>query len=228
MSATVHLLRPQSPPIAGFIRTGYTGHRKLLELEAAGRFVGLGAAAFGAVAGISHGVGQKETFKAGDWRKPASGGGGASARAYVHELDRYFKEDQLHAIFDTKGGRSRFGCNDTRCCPNGGEDMIENSYAHFLTQRHRQLDDLSSVPEGRRAEHFLFRHLDPAVRSARHAVRLKIADDQVSAAINEAKQRLVRLRDALGDLQESNVGQTRSRMVRFRGGVKNIGAVQGL
>jgi hypothetical protein len=106
--------------------------------------------------------------------------------------------------------------------------MIENSYAHFLTQRHRQLDDLSNVPEGRRAEHFLLRHLDPAVRSARHAVRLKIANDQVSMAINEAKRRLVRLRDALGHLQEANDGHTRSRMVRFRGGVKNVGVVQGL
>ena len=44
--------------------------------------------------------------------------------------------------------------------------MIESGYAHFLAQRHRQLDDLSSVPEIRRAEHFLLRHLDPAIRSA--------------------------------------------------------------
>jgi hypothetical protein len=88
-----------------------------------------------------------------------------------HELDRYFKEEQLQAIFNAKGGRSRFGCNDTKCCPHGGEDMIESGHVHFLPQRHRQLDELSSVPEARRAEHFLLRHLDPAIRSARYAAR---------------------------------------------------------
>jgi hypothetical protein len=200
-----------------------------LVVDMAGGLAALGAAAFGAVAGLSHGVGQKETFKAADWRKPPSGGGGggASARAYVHELDRYFKEDQLQAIFDAKGGRSRFGCNDTKCCPHGGEDMIESGHAHFLTQRHRQLDDLSGVPEARRAEHFLLRHLDPAIRSARHASRLKIADEQVMAAVGEAKMRLVRLRDALADLHETGETETRSRAVSFRGGTKAVSAVLG-
>src|SRR5271165_2651809 len=37
MAATVHVLRPQSPPIAGYHRVGHTGHRKLLDLHAAGR-----------------------------------------------------------------------------------------------------------------------------------------------------------------------------------------------
>ncbi|HEX4184124.1 MAG TPA: hypothetical protein VHY34_12785 [Caulobacteraceae bacterium] len=198
-----------------------------LVVDMAGGFAGLGAVAFGAIGGISHGVGQKESFKAADWRKPPSGGGGASARAYVHELDRYFKDNQLQALFGAKGGRSRFGCNDTKCCPHGGEDMIESSHAHFLTQRHRQLDDLSAVPEARRAEHFLLRHLDPAIRSARHAARLKIADEQVMAAVGDAKVRLVRLRDALADLNETGAADTRSRAVGFRGGAKAVSAVLG-
>jgi hypothetical protein len=42
----------------------------------------------------------------------------------------------------------------------------------------------------RRADHFLLRHLDPAVRSARYATRLRIADEKVAAAIDEAKGRL--------------------------------------
>jgi|SRR5208337_1959157 len=196
-----------------------------LVADMAGGFAALGAAAFGAVAGISHGVGQKESFKASDWRTPPSGGGGASARAYVHELDRYFKEDQLKAIFDTKGGRSRFGCNDTNCCLHGSEDMIESSHAHFLTQRHQQLQDLSSVPELRRADHFLLRQLDPAIRSARHAVRLKIGDGKVLEALEGAKVRLVRLRDALADLHETTKCETRSHALNFRGGAKGLSAV---
>ena len=37
MAATLHVLRPQTPPIAGYLRIGHTGHRKLLDLQAAGR-----------------------------------------------------------------------------------------------------------------------------------------------------------------------------------------------
>jgi len=206
---------------------GFLELNRPLVVDMAGGFAALSAVAFGAVGGISHGVAQKETFKAADWRKAPSGGGGASARAYVHELDRYFKDDQLRALFGAKGGRSRFGCNDTSCCPHGGEDMLENNHVHFLTQRHRQLDDLSGVPETRRAEHFLLRHLDPAVRSARLAARLKITDEQVMAAVGQAKVRLVRLRDALADLQETGTADKRSRAVSFRGGAKAVSAVLG-
>lgn len=192
-------------------------------IDLAGCFAGLAVAAFGAVGGIAHGVGQKESFKAGDWKKPSppKTGGGSATRTYLHELDRYFKEDQLKAIFDAKGGKSRFGCADTGCCPNGMEDMIENAHAHFLAQRSRQLDDLSSVPETRRADHFLLRHLDPAVRSARHAEKLKIADEKVAGAVVQAKSRLVRLRDALGDLQAQGEPETRSRTPVFRGGSRS-------
>ena len=37
MNATLHVLRPQTPPIAGYLRIGHTGHRKLAELHASGR-----------------------------------------------------------------------------------------------------------------------------------------------------------------------------------------------
>jgi hypothetical protein len=37
MAATLHVLRPQTPSVAGFLRVGYTSHRKLLDLQAAGR-----------------------------------------------------------------------------------------------------------------------------------------------------------------------------------------------
>jgi hypothetical protein len=206
---------------------GLHGIGRPLIADMAGGFSGLGAVAFGAVGGIGHGVGQKESFRAADWRKPPSSGGGAVTRAYIKELDRYFTEDQLQAIFDAKGGRSRFGCADTSCCQHGAEDMIENSHSHFLTQRHRQIDDLSGVPEDRRVGHFLLRHLDPAVRTARHATRLKILDEKVLMVVTQAKVRMVRLRDALADLDAKGTGETRSRAPNFRGGAKAVSAVLG-
>jgi hypothetical protein len=198
-----------------------------LVADMAGGFAALGSAAFGAVGGISHGVGQKESFAANDWRTPPTGGGGASARVYVHELDRYLKEEQLEAIFGAKGGRSRFACADTSCCPHGSEDMIENGHVHFLIQRHRQLDDLSSVPEDRRTGHFLLRHIDPAIRTARHAGTLKIQDERVRDVLAKAKKRLVRLRDALADLDAQETSETRSRSPAFRGGSPVLSAVLG-
>ena len=38
MPAQIHVLHPRVPPLAGFLRVGHTGHRKLEALQAAGRF----------------------------------------------------------------------------------------------------------------------------------------------------------------------------------------------
>jgi hypothetical protein len=38
MAGTVHVLHPHSAALAGFLRVGHTGHRKLDALIAAGRF----------------------------------------------------------------------------------------------------------------------------------------------------------------------------------------------
>lgn len=198
-----------------------------LIVDMAGGFAGLATMALGAVSGMSHGVGQKEAFKASDWNKPPSGGGGVSARAYVPELDRYFKEDQLGFIYAARGGRSRFSCNDGGCCPRGADDMFENAYGHFITQRHRQIEDISSTPELRRSGHFLLRHLDPAIRSARYGATLKIEDQKVAEAVNAAKVRLIRLRDALADLDSKGQPETSSPAAMFRGGAKGISAIIG-
>jgi hypothetical protein len=193
----------------------------------AGGLSGLAAAAFGVVGGISHGVGQKETFKVSDWHKPPSGRGGAKKRIYVPELDRSFKQEQLETLFGVRGARSRFGCNDTNCCAHGPEDMMENPQAHFITQRSRQLADLSDVPEPRRAEHLLLNHLDKAVRTARLASRLRSSDAALVKTLTATKTRLVGLHDALGDLRSTNSSATRSRTPKFRGNFANSSSAVG-
>jgi hypothetical protein len=190
---------------------------KPIVADYAGGLSALAAAAFGSVGGICHGMNQKETFRLADWRKPATGGGGSAKRIYVAELDRSLKEDQLNALFSTKGMRARFGCNDTSCCAHGIEDMMENPHRHFVIQRSRQIKNLSDVPEARRVEHFLLHHLDPAVRSARIASRLKFADDHIANLVDETKRRLTNLRDPLGDLHSASTSATRSAAPRFRG-----------
>ena len=106
----------------------------------------------------------------------------------------------------------------------------------ILTRRSRQLEDLSRVPESRRAEHLLLHLIDPAVRSARQIALLKLPDEKdvkdVKVAkfvklVKLAKKRLIRLRDALGDLQDRDCAPTRSRPLTFRGGSSSINAVIG-
>jgi hypothetical protein len=195
--------------------------------DATGGFPGLAAAAFGAVAGIGHGVCQKEGFRCYEWKLPRSGkGGGIGARIYIPNLDRYFTEEQLDAVFAANGGKPLVGCTDTSCCSRR-EDQIEHSDAHMLTRRSRHLEELSRVPELRRAEHLLLRQIDPAVRSARQCARLKLADEKVARVVVEAKNRLIRLRDALGDLHAKGSTPTRSGPLTFRGESRSISAVIG-
>lgn len=191
---------------------------KPLVADYAGGFSALAAAAFGGVGGLCHGMGQKETFRMSDWKKRSTGGGGGSTkRIYIAELDRSFTEEQLGALFAIKGTRARFACNDTNCCAHGAEDMIENPHKHFAIQRSQQVKKLSEVPEARRAEHFLLHHLDPAVRSARYASpRLKTSDDHIVKLIDDAKKRLINLRDPLGDLHATSDTTSRSDAPRFR------------
>jgi hypothetical protein len=197
-----------------------------LVIDMAGGFAGLSTLAFGAVGGISHGVAQREGFDLAVWRKPPGKRGGSSLRAYIPELDRYLNEEQAKIFFAARGTKARFACNDTGCCRNGIDDMLENGHAHFVTQRSRQLEHLGRVPEGRRAELFLLHDLDPAVRSTRQAAKLKFADDGVQKLVNDAKFRLTRLRDALGALHEADAGSVvHSRAPIFRGGHGSKGKI---
>ena len=105
--------------------------------------------------------------------------------------------------------------------------MTENPHAHFITQRSRQLDNPSVAPDARRAEKFLLQQLEPAVRSASLGTRLKIAGDDIRRLVDDARKRLVSLRDALDDLESQGGIATRSSPVSFRGGGGSISAVLG-
>jgi hypothetical protein len=105
--------------------------------------------------------------------------------------------------------------------------MIDNGHAHFITQRSRQIDSLSGAPEARRVDHFLLNLLDPAVRTARFAARLKIQDESLRKLFDESKTRLIRVRDALADLHASESTATYLKPVPFRGGGGAINAVLG-
>ena len=188
-----------------------------------GGFAGLALLAFGAVGGSATALpcGRGSTSLTG--ASPPPGAAGAGARVYVAALDRYMKEEQARAFFAMRGAKSRFACTDTTCCAHGVEDMIKNDEAHFITQRGRQIEELTRVPEGRRAERFLLGHLDPAVRDARRAAKLKFAEEPLRKMVDEATKRLERLRDALGALYGEEGEASQSRSPAFRGAAGGAG-----
>lgn len=184
-----------------------------------GGLPGLAAASAGAIGGICHGVGQKESFRAAEYRRiPVSSGGGSAKRIYVADLGRWVSEDQFLQIVQTKGARSKLYCRDSGCCPQGKDDMVENPKGHFLNQRFNQIEDLSHVPHSRREDHFILHYVGPALRTARALSRLKYGDVRVSDMLITEKKRLSLMSDVLSDLVLDAKEASRSRSPLFRGG----------
>lgn len=188
-----------------------------------GGFPALSAAAAGAVGGFSYGVGQKEAFRAADYRRePADGGGGGPKRIYVSELGRWFSEDQFIIMSQAKGAKTKVLCRDTSCCTNGGDDMIDNRNGHFLKSRAAQIEQISRVPDDRREADFLLRQIGPALRTARALARLDYGDDKTLKTIQDEKRRLTLMNDVLADLLMDSGNRSRSEAPLFRGNTNAV------
>jgi hypothetical protein len=206
----------------------FHGCGKPLIGDMTGGMPALAAAAAGAIGGISHGAGQKEAFRASDYRRvPVSSGGGGSRRIYVADLGRWLLEEQFNHIVQTKGAKSKLFCRDGECCPQGKDDMMDNAKGHFLHQRSAQIRDLSRVPEARREEHFLLHHIGPALTTARSLSRLKYEEPKVLEVLQAEKKRLGLMNDVLRDLLIDSREASRSENPLFRGGAGNIAVLGG-
>ena len=187
--------------------------QKPIIADCAGGLAALAVTAFGAAAGIAHGVAEKERFDASAWRRrPRTGGGGQNGRLYLPGIDRHCKLADVRAIMDARGGRRLLACQDRDCCPRGLADMLNDPKAHFLTQRRTQLLDLQRMPDLRRTSRFLDYHLASADRTARQVAKLKIPDDRIQKSLRQATLRLDRLRGVLEELDRT-VGKSATRSV---------------
>jgi len=171
---------------------------------------GLSALAFGAVGGIAHGVTQKESFNANSWTRPANPkrhGFTWVPRIYIAPLDIHMKRDEAEAFFGAYGSKSRFGCREKICCPKGWKDMLDNPVRHSLTQRSREVQRLSAIPEQLRAQRFLEETLRPATDAAVFSESLPLeAQDSLAKRMSENRKVLERLRIGLGKfVQEGSV-----------------------
>lgn len=167
-------------------------------VDGAAGFAGVAVLAFGAAAGLAHGIGVHESFKASEWHnKRPTTAGGQPKRVLVNALDRQLRPEHMQAILNATNGRRLISCNDPHCCPGGLKDMQENPKAHYLYQRRHSIEELSRVPYGRRGDHFVTRIVGVAVDQARSLDRLRIADDNTKKVISESRDRVERIHEVL-------------------------------
>jgi hypothetical protein len=176
-----------------------------------GGAVGLSLMAFGAVGGIAHGVTLAERFDAGSWRRPRTDDKsfGAHHRVYVPAIDAMLKPKEAAALINVSSRtRGLFGCNDTRCCPRGVKDMLENPGRHFLYQRIKEISALAQIPEPLRPQRFLDQHLRSATDKALAAATINWEDTPIAEILakkmQQNRKRLDSLRIALGNHAEKN------------------------
>jgi hypothetical protein len=116
--------------------------------------------------------------------------------------------------------RGLFGCNDTRCCPRGIKDMLENPGRHFLYQRMRQISGLGPIPEQLRPQRFLDQHLRSASDKAVTAATINWRDDPMGEMMAKKmpgnRKRLDALRVALGNHAEKNAPRSFARLPKTR------------
>lgn len=141
-----------------------------------GGLPGMAALAFGAVGGIAHGLTFNQAFSASRWRRTpkeqsAEKKGMATWRVYLPSLDMLLKKVDAEAFLAVSPRvRGKHACKDSSCCPRGPSDMMDRAARHALHQRAREVDWLSSTPQGLRAS----RYVEERVR--------KVSDDVAGAA----------------------------------------------
>ena len=180
-------------------------------LDHVGGLVGLSALAFGYVAGIAHGIGERDRFSARDWDKlPKEREKGTSFGRPVYvplpSLDKNFRTRDLETIGAAAGGRRLVACRDRGCCPHGLTSMLENPRAHIARQQFAMIDRLHSVPDSWRVEHFINVELRGAERTARDLARLNTGNEKLNGVLVEGRKRIDRMARMYETLAEREWG----------------------
>lgn len=178
-------------------------------LDHVGGLVGLSAIAFGFASGIAHGIGERDSFDARNWhqapkKRDPDGSFGRGVYIPVPGLDRSFLAKDLQSIASTPKGRRLISCDDRRCCPHGLASMIEHPRAHIAKQKFRSIDDLFSVPDTRRASHFMSVDMRNAERKAGDLARLNTGNNKLDAALARGRKRIDSMARMYETLSESN------------------------
>lgn len=196
-----------------------------------GGLVGFAGLAFGAVSGISHGVGERERFDARSWHKApiAKTEGdtfGRRVRVLVAGLDRSSTIPELELMANARGGRRLVACGNRECCQHGLSDMIAEPHQHAAFYNFAIIEAMAAVPDLNREHHFLNGPMADAVRRALQVKDLKFSVSEAAARkvdidsfkkrLADHYQRMLKLRSTLENLHETRVDAPRARAVDTR------------
>jgi hypothetical protein len=145
--------------------------------------VALATVAFGATAGIAHGIGERGRFDASSWHKePAindeGSGFGQTKRMSLPFLDKSLTEPELRTLVSSNRARRLINCGDL-CCSGGLEDMIKDPKRHSIYQSIKLVGELSKQPDLSRADHFVDNMLAKSVSVANRISNLKPKQNSV-------------------------------------------------
>jgi hypothetical protein len=154
--------------------------------------VGIPLLAFGAAGGVESGLTLGERFTLDRYLRRSDGKGFAPApRVYLDAVGAYLSREQAKAFFEKRGMRAAHGCKDSRCCPRGLNDMINDPRRHFVVQRSAEITKLSKTPRELRAGIYMEEFLRPASDAAVRAAKAE-------PALESARKRLDGWRGTLG------------------------------
>jgi|SRR3989344_1077991 len=183
-----------------------------------GGLVGLSLLAFGGSGGVAHGVTQGERFSSINWRRLRKGRGfGPHHRVYFPDIDMLLKQADARLLLEASPrAKAQFGCRDTKCCPRGTVDMMQNPARHFLYQRMQEVTMLSQIPEQLRAQRFLDQRLRAATDRALAVANIDWHDEAMAKRTREQRKRLDALRIALGDYESKRQKQDPVKSLKTR------------
>lgn len=161
--------------------------------------VGVALAAFGALGGIEGGLTLGERFDIRSLTRPRTGSPFAPPpRVYLREMGALVSRSQATVLFEHRGMKTAFGCQQDGCCRRGAVDMIADPKRHFILSRGREMASLSSMPEPLRAGRYLEEFLRPATDLALRASR-------ALPALEGHRRRLEAWRESLGALHRRDM-----------------------
>ncbi len=193
--------------VAAYIDACQEFHERGLPLvgDHIGGLPGLGAAAFGAVGGIAHGVTMQQIFTSSGWRSPrVKGSGGPSWRVYISQLDLLLKPKTARELFvESPRIKAMCGCRDTHFCPHGIGDMLDHPARHAIYQRAREIERLGAVPQSLRASQYLNQSVRRVSDDVARAAALPIADVDLAKTLQDKQREMSRFRQMMAHLVEN-------------------------
>ncbi|MEM6301369.1 MAG: hypothetical protein AAF749_06475 [Pseudomonadota bacterium] len=168
-----------------------------------GGLVGYACAAFGAVSGISQGIGERQRFDAKPWLNPPpppKESFGRAVRMSIPGVQTSLTKQEISTVAATPAGRRLVACRDRNCCENGLTTMLENPRRHAIKQTTSAFERMEKIPVANRPRDFLGGMFEEELRTASELARLRLNDQKLSKRLKANGQTLGRLFSTLENL----------------------------